>query len=302
MSFFDCHVHSYYSPLDALNSPTELVLKSKEIGLEGFVLTDHGVMQGHRELIRAGKEHGVNIGCGIEAYFSGSDDRFDRRAKAKRQEGESIYNHIILIAKNDNGLKNLYAMQEKAFMESFYQKPQIDFELLAEYGDDIIVSSACVSGLVSKAFINNDHDKAYSWANRFKERFADDWYIELQVHNNDIFPGLNEMLLKLADDLSIKPILTTDTHFADEKDRWIEDALLILNTNPKKNPEFEYSKMESMSLMEKFNFMYPDRQMTFEKIDVFLQSYETLHQEMSRRGIDRKDIFENTLEIAEKIK
>lgn len=301
MDFFDMHCHSFYSPMDGLDSPDTLVKRGKEIGLAGLSITDHGVCSSHREMLKAGIENDFKIALGLEGYFSGSDDRFDRRSKAKRQDGDSVYNHIIIIAKNDNGLKNLYAMQEKAYMESFYQKSIIDFELLSEYGDDLIISSACVSGLIARNLINDNEEKAIYWARRFKDRFEGDFYIELQSHNDDISAGLNQKLLDLADTQGIKSIISTDTHFANPEDKWIEDALLILNTNPKKNPEFDYTKMEKMSIMEKYNYIYPDRQMTFEKINVFLQNYETLNEEMLRRGYNRPDLFSNTIEVADKI-
>lgn len=301
MDFFDMHCHSFYSPMDGLDSPDTLVKRGKEIGLAGLSITDHGVCSSHREMLKAGIEHDFPIALGLEGYFSGSDDRFDRRSKAKRQDGDSVYNHIIIIAKNDNGLKNLYAMQEKAYMESFYQKSIIDLELLSEYGDDLIISSACVSGLIARNLINDNEEKAIYWARRFKDRFEGDFYIELQSHNDDISAGLNQKLLDLADTQGIKPIISTDTHFANPEDKWIEDALLILNTNPKKNPDFDYTKMEKMNIMEKYNYIYPERQMTFEKIDVFLQNYETLNKEMLRRGYDRQDLFSNTIEVANKI-
>lgn len=291
-----------FSPLDGLDSPNTMVKQAKDIGLSGLTITDHGVCSSHREILKAGIEHDFKIALGLEGYFSGSDDRFDRRSKAKRQDGDSVYNHIIIIAKNDNGLRNLYAMQEKAYMESFYQKSIIDFELLSEYGEDLIISSACVSGLIARNLINDNEEKAIEWARRFKDRFQEDFYIELQVHNNDISPGLNEKLLKVADDNGIKAIVTTDTHFAKEEDKWIEDALLILSTKPKANPNFEYSKMEKMNIFEKYDYMYPERTMTFEKIDLFLQNHETLSQKMEATGIYRKDIFSNTLEIEAKIK
>ena len=108
-------------------------------------------------------------------------------------------------------------------------------------------------------------------------------------------------MLALADQYEIKPIITGDCHFSDPDVRWIEEALLILNTNPKKNPDADLSKIDKMDIWEKFNYLYPNRQMTFEHIDVFLQSPMTLHDKMVRQGIERTDIFTNTMEIADKV-
>lgn len=252
-------------------------------------------------MLKAGIEHDFPIILGCEIYMSGTDDRFDRRSKAKRQDGEDIYNHLIVIAKNDDGLKNLQRMMAEAWTESYYHKPICDFELLSKYGDGLIVSSACVSGLIAKNLINGNPGKAMWWAKRFKDRFGDDFYIELQTHSDDFSPWLNQRLLNLAGYLGIKPIITTDTHFAREEDKWIEDALLILNTKPKKIGEVDYDHMAGLDFMEKYNYLYPNRSMSFEKIDLFLQSGLTLHQQILKRGIDRPDMFVNTLEILDKL-
>ena len=301
MRFFDCHCHSSYSLLDGLNSPEELVVRGKEIGLDGLNLTDHGTLAGHRDMLRAGIKHDFPIALGVEAYFSGSNDRFNRMSKAKRQDGEDVYNHLILIAKNDNGLQNIQRIQAAGWTESFYQKCIIDMDLLEQFREDIIITSACVSGLVAKNIVNGELEKSINWALEFKRVFNDDFYIEIQDHNNDISEGLNEALLGVADQCGIKPIITTDTHFADPADRWIEDAMLIINTNPKKNPDIEMSKMEKMDFMEKYNYLYPERTMTFEHIDLYLQNGVTLFDKMKKRGIDREDIYANTIEIMEKI-
>lgn len=299
--FVDFHCHSAFSPLDGLDTPDELVKRAKEIGLTALSITDHGTSVAHREMIKAGIKHDFPIILGVEAYFSGSDDRFDRRSKAKRQDGEDIYNHIILIAKNDRGLRNLNRMMSKAWNESYYNKPMIDFELLSEYGEDIIVSSACVSGLIARNLINGNPEKAYWWAKRFKNRFGDDFVIELQTHNDDFSPWLNQRLLNMADYLGIKAIVTTDTHFAREEDRWIEDALLILNTNPKKIETIDYDHMAKLDFMDKYNYLYPDRSMSFEKIDLFLQNGLTLHQQFLKHGIDRTDLITNTIDLFERM-
>ncbi len=304
LPYFECHCHSNNSLLDGLDTPWDLVKRAKEIGLEGLTITDHGTLSAHREMLKAGIEQDFKIALGLEAYFSGTDDRFDRRAKNKRAEGEDVYNHLIIIAKNDKGLRNLQTMQSKAWTESYYNKPMIDFNLLSEYGDELIVTSACVSGLVSRALINGDQEKAEGWATRFKDRFAGDFYIEIQEHNNDIMPesaGLNEKLLDVADRLDIKPIMTCDAHFAREEDRWIEDALLILNTGVKKDPGADLSKANKMDFLDRYNYLYPGRTMSFQDIDVYLQNGQTLHDKMVKRGIDRTDIYTNTVEILEKI-
>lgn len=299
IDFVDLHCHSHYSPLDGLDTPEDLVKRAKEIGLKALSITDHGTLAGSRDMLKAGIKHDFPVLLGVEAYQAGSDNRFDRIKKADRKEGEDAYNHLILIAKNDNGLRNIQTIQSLAWTESYYGKPLLDFDLVSEYGDDIIVSSACVSGLVARSLINGDEERAEYWAKKFHDRFGDNYFVELQTHNNDISAGLNNKLLDLADRLGIKPIITTDTHFAREEDKWIEDALLILNTMPKNIAQIDYGHMAKLEFMDKYNYLYPERQMTFEKIDVFLQNGETLHEKMKKQGIDRTDIYENTVAILE---
>lgn len=305
MKFFDCHCHTWYSPLDGLDSPDTLVRRAKELGLVGISDTDHGTLSGTREMLKAGIEHDFPVALGVEAYLSTSNDRFDRRERSKRSDGNGLYHHLILIAKNDNGLRNLQRVMSHAWTESYVNKyPIIDLKLLAGNHEDLIVTSACVSGPISKNFQLGNEDKAIWWTNELKEMFKDDFYIELQTHNNNIVPGLNEYLLKVADSNGIKPIVTTDTHFARKEDAWIEDALLILNTGVK--PKFEDGKTRADSMLiadfiERYNYLYPDRQMSFQDINVFLQTGLELHQQLVQTSIDRPDLINNTLEIAGKL-
>lgn len=302
MDFFDCHCHSHFSLLDGLDSPGTLVKRAKEIGLSGLSLTDHGSLSGHRDMLKAGIEHDFKIALGVEAYLSTSNDRFDRRSKSRREDGNGVYHHLIILAKNDRGLQNLQNIMSLAWTESFVERwPIIDLELLGQYKDDLIVTSACVSGPISKNFELGHIDRAIKWALDLKGMFGDDFYIELQDHNDSITAGLNGFLLNTADKHEIKSIITTDTHFARAEDRWIEDALLILNTGLKPRKDADLSKSMKMDFMERYNYLYPGRVMSFEKIDVFLQTAPQLHAKMEKHGIYRTDIYTNTMEILDKI-
>ncbi|ASZ74915.1 DNA polymerase III alpha subunit [Rhodococcus phage Trina] len=302
MEYTELHLHTQYSILDGLSTPREYCERAKELGIENLAITDHSTMTGHIDMLKACIEFNIKAILGVEAHYSASTDgRFDRRSKAKRQEGEDMYNHLILLAKNENGLKNLHKIEESAWTEGFYGKPRCDWELLDQFGDDLIITSACVSGLIARNLINDREDEALMWLNKFKDRFGEDFYVEIQEHNEQISKNLNHRLLDIADNNNVKTIITSDCHFHSPEVRWIEEALLILNTNPKKNPDADLSKARKMDLMDRFNYLYPERQMTFEHIDVYLQSAETLHQKMQKQGIDRTDIFSNTMEIASKI-
>ena len=179
MEYTECHLHTQYSILDGLSTPQEYCKRANELGIKNLAFTDHSTMAGHHDALTACIEHNIKALLGVEAHISPTD-RFDKRSKAKRQEGEDVYNHIILIAKNDNGLVNLHKIEEAAWTEGFYGKPLCDFELLDLYGDDIIVTSACVSGLIARNLINDKTDVAVEWIEKFKERFGSDFYIEIQ--------------------------------------------------------------------------------------------------------------------------
>src|SRR5687768_101480 len=130
------HCHSEYSPLDGYCSTDELASRAVELNMPAASITDHGTMAGHRSFQRSAKKFGIKPVLGEELYYS-ETDRFDRRTKASRQDGTSTYVHLIALAMNDNGLKNLQAIDREAWL-AFYNKPRMDWELLEAYNEDII--------------------------------------------------------------------------------------------------------------------------------------------------------------------
>jgi DNA polymerase-3 subunit alpha len=297
-SYVELHLHSHYSALDGLNTPTEYMKRASEIGMTHLSLTDHGTLAGHREFQLAAKAAGIVPILGVEAYIT--DDRFDRRSTASRQDGTSIYNHIILLAQNENGLSNLNKLNQRAFTEGFYYKPRMDFELLEEYADDLIVTSACMGGLLSKAIEREDPAKAEEYARKLAEIAPGRFYVELQGHNPIT---LNHELLRIADKLDLPVVATSDCHYARKEDLWIEEALLILSTSPKPLPKslFDIDKARKMDFLERYNYMYPDRTMTFEKIEIFLHAAQEHRLAFAKQDIDREDLYQNTIKIAESI-
>ena len=291
------HVHSHYSLMDGLCSPHELMQAAKNLGHTALAITDHGTLSSHRDMQKAGRELGVKPILGLEAYIS-ETDRFDKRDIKNRDDNTQVYNHIILLAKNQTGLRNLQTMSEIAWTEGFYRKPRIDMELLAEYGEGIIVLSGCLNGLISKAIERGDMAKAESIAKWFKDRFGDDFYIEVQPHNPI---EINKPLLDIADKLNIKPVTTSDCHFATSSQRALEEVLLILSTKPNVNREFNYDNTKKMTMFERLNSIYPDRPISFQDIDVYLQNRSEAQEWYNNSGISRTDIYDNTLEIADKI-
>jgi len=284
--------------MDGLNTPHELLEAAKKAGQNSLAITDHGTLSSHRDMQIAAKELGMKPILGLEAYISATD-RFDKRAVSKREDNTSLYNHIILLAKDDLGLKNLQKLSQIAWTEGYYHKPRIDIDALWEFGDGIIVVSGCMNGLISKAIERGDNDKAREYVKMFKNRFGKDFYIEVQAHNPD---SLNSALLALADEFGVKPVATGDCHFAKKEERDLEELLLILSTKPTENKEADYASSRKFSnIIDRFDYIYPNRPISFADINVYIQSYDEIRMDFEKAGITRTDIYESSVEIADKI-
>ena len=296
MSFTHLHVHSYYSLMDGLNSPAELVKAAKDAGQTALAITDHGTLSSHREMQIACKDQGIKPILGVEAYISPTD-RFDRSSKTDKSI--QAYNHIILLAKNKKGLENINILQELAWNEGFYHKPRIDREVLKEYAEGIIVLSGCLNGLISKAIEKGEFSEAKLILKDFQKTFGDDFYIEVQSHNPE---EINSKLLELADELKIKAVATGDAHFAKEEDRVLEEAMLILSTSPKmdKDADFDMSR-QIKDVNDRLNYLYPDRRISFQNYNLFIQTREEIQADFNKSNITRTDIYDNTMEIANKV-
>ena len=296
--FVHLHCHSHYSLMDGLNTPYELLEAAKDQGQTSLAITDHGSLAAHRDMQIAAKRLGVKPILGLEAYISPTD-RFDKRSVSKREDNVSLYNHIILLAKNDEGLKNLQKLSQIAWTEGYYHKPRIDMEVLWEFGNGIIVISGCMNGLISKAIERDELEKAKDLVKAFKQRFGEDFYIEVQSHNPK---ELNSKLFELADEFGVKPVATGDCHFAKKEERDLEELLLILSTKPSQNKEADYSSgRQRSSVLDRFDHLYPNRPISFADINVYIQSYSEIKLDFEKAGITREDIYESTLEIDNKI-
>jgi len=294
--FTHLHVHSYYSLMDGLNSPKELCQAALDAGQTAIAITDHGTLSSHRDMQIAAKELGIKPILGVEAYISPTD-RFDRSSKTDKSI--QAYNHIILLAKNKKGLENINTLQELAWNEGFYHKPRIDREVLNEYKEGIIVLSGCLNGLISKCIEKGEFKEAKIILQDFKKNFAEDFYIEVQSHNPQ---EINSKLLELADELKIKAVATGDAHFAKEEDRILEEALLILSTSPKADKDTDFDMSRNIKdMLDRFNYLYPDRRISFQDYNLFIQSRSEIEADFNKAGINRTDIYENTMEIANKI-
>ena len=299
MTYVPLHVHTHYSLMDGVATPEEYAKRAAEIGLSAIAITDHGVLSGHRPMYRAAKANGIKPILGIEGYITA--DRFDNRDKSERTDPlDMVYNHIVLLAKNDKGLENLNKLNELAWTEGYYRKPRIDFEILSKYKEGVIVLSACMSGLLAKAIEHKEYAAAKKHMTWFKETFGDDFYVEVMPHNS---AELNKELLEMADTYDVKPVVTPDCHHSDKSQKVIQEMMLLLNTHAKLNKEATFDKASKIEdPMKRLDYLYgEDRMMSFRSFDIHLLSYEEIKSAMQQQGIKREDIYENTVEISNKV-
>jgi DNA polymerase-3 subunit alpha len=300
MGYVGLHVHTHYSLFDGIATPQEYVDRASELGMSAIAITDHGSLSGHREMYRAAKEKGIKPILGVEGYIT--EDRFDRRDKDERTGPlDLVYNHLVLLAKNPKGLENLNKLNEIAWTEGFFKKPRIDWKVLEQYKEGIVVTSGCLSGVLAKAIEAGNLAFAKTHIKWCKDTFGDDYYLEVMPHNP---PEMNKTILELADEFNIKPVVTPDCHHSGPEQKEIQELKLILNTYSNKvEKDATYDKSKKFdNLMDRLDYLYgADRQMSFNKFDIHLLSNEEMRSAMESQGIDRDDMYENTLEIANKI-
>jgi DNA polymerase-3 subunit alpha len=284
---------------DGIATPEEYVDRAVDLGMTAIAITDHGTLSGHRELHRIAKAKGIKPILGVEGYMCA--DRFDTRDKSERDgELDLVYNHIVLLAKNQIGLENLNKINEIAWTEGYFKKPRFDFEVLEKYSEGIIVTSACPSSVLVKALENNEFAIAKDYIKWFKRVFKEDYYIEVMPHNES---EINKQLIALADEFGVQVVVTPDCHHSSTDQKEIQEFKLLLNTHVKIDKEHTFEKSKKHTdMMERLDYLYGhDRQITFNKFDIHLLSYEEMKSAMEAQGIDRPDIYANTLSIAEKV-
>lgn len=224
------HIHSEYSLLDGMIRVGDLVKYAQENNLPAIAITDHGVMYSAVEFYELAEHAGINPLIGCEFYVNTGD------IHVHDSNNNPLY-HLILIAKDNKGYKNLIKLVSTAWCEGFYYKPRINFELLKEYHEGLICASACLGGEVLQHLLKNEYDQAKEVAKRYQDLFGDDYYIELQDHNMEEQKRTNPDLMKIAKELGIKMIITNDSHYLKKEDADAQDTLLCLQTNANKDDE-----------------------------------------------------------------
>jgi DNA polymerase-3 subunit alpha len=299
MNYVGLHVHTHYSLMDGVATPQEYVDRAVELGMPAIAITDHGTLSGHREMYRAAKEAGIKPILGVEGYMT--TDMADKRAKADRTDPlDQNYHHIVLLAKNQQGLENLNKINEIAWTDGFFSKPRFDFATLEKYKEGIIVTSACLSGWIAKAVELDELATAKKHIQWFKDTFKDDYYIEVMPHNPE---KVNKGLIDLAKSMGVKIVVTPDCHHSDTSQKEIQELMLILNTHAKLQKDVSYDKSKKhKDMMDRLDYLYgADRQMSFRSFDIHLLSYEEMKDAMAKQGIDNEEMFTSTIDIYDKV-
>ena len=228
--FVHLHLHTDYSLLDGEGKVDAYVSRAKELGMTAMAITDHGTMAGLVTGFDACEKAGIKFIAGCEFYVA----PFGRKMSDKKFErGEKAYNHLIVLAKNEDGYKNMCYLMTHAWEDGYYRKPRIDFDILKEHHDGLVVLTACVAGAVPSAIAEGNMDKARKIASEYKEVFGDDYYLEIQNHNLEAERLVRLGSMQLSKELGIKLVATNDCHYVKLEDKEAHDWLLCMDTDKK---------------------------------------------------------------------
>lgn len=268
-NFVHLHVHSTYSVLDGACHVDRLVDRVKELGMPACAITDHGNMFGVKHFYDTCRKQGIKPILGCEAYVA-TEPHTERNNRSG--------NHLIILAKNLTGYKNLVKLASLAYTEGFYYRPRIDKELLEKYHEGLIVSSACLAGEIPRYITTGHIKEAEASALWFKKRFGDDFYLEMMLHkagdpsvdaailrgiNQDVYENQlvsNREIMKIGAKLGIKVIATNDVHFLMQDDAEAHDVLLCVNTGKKisETARLRYTRQEWLKSQDEMAAIFPD--------------------------------------------
>ncbi|QSH93498.1 DNA polymerase III subunit alpha [Treponema phagedenis] len=269
MDFVHLHVHSDYSLLDGASSIQKLVSTAKKLGQPALALTDHGNMFGVLRFQEECKKQEIKPLIGCELYVA-AKSRFDRN---KQINGRNYY-HLILIAKNEIGYRNLIVLSSKAYTEGMYYKPRIDDELLQAHSEGLICLSACLAGQLPYLLLNGRKEEAEAHVRKYLDIFGDNYFIEVQNHGLAEQKKVTPLLIEMARKLGIPMVLTNDVHYAEQKDSVAQDILLCIGM---KKVRTDTNRMK------------------FETDQFYLKSAE----EMAKLFPEYPEMMSNTLRIAD---
>jgi DNA polymerase-3 subunit alpha len=270
VSFVHLHCHSEYSLLDGANRIDDLINRALEFEQPALAITDHGNLHGAWEFQEKAKKAGIKPIIGMEAYVAPRDRRARDRVGGDR--GKPYY-HLVLLAQNTTGYRNLVKLSSLAYTEGFYAKPRMDRELLAKYSEGIVVSSACMAGEIAHHLLSDEYDQARATASWYADVFKDRYYLEVQAHTSDNQDVLNRRVFQLAEELNLPVLATNDAHFLRREDHAAHDVLLCIGLGK------DFSETNRMRYDEGLYFKSAN--------------------EIASAFPGRNDVLENTLRIAE---
>ena len=271
MSFVHLHTHSEYSLLDGANRISDLVRKATEFEMPALALTDHGCLFGAWTFHKAAKKAGIKPILGMEAYVAPGD----RRDRSRSARGEKAYYHLVLLARDMEGYRNLVKLSSIGYTEGFYHRPRVDREVLAQHSGGLIVSSACMAGEVARHLLAGDREGAREAAQWYANVFDGRYYLEVQAHDSEGQAKLNREVFSLADELGVPVVATNDAHFLTVGDHDAHDVLLCIGLGKDR---------------EDPNRMRYDEGLYFKSA-----------AEIAERFPDRPDVVDNTLAIADQV-
>lgn len=267
MQFCHLHTHTEYSLLDGEASIKKLVARVKELGMDSCAITDHGSMYGVVDFYREAKAQGIHPVIGCEVYMA-PRSRFD-----KVHDIDNKTSHLILLAENQRGYKNLIKLVSAGYIDGFYYKPRIDFEMLKEHSEGIIALSACIAGEVPKALLRGDYDEAKKIALKYAEILGkDNYFLEIQDHGLSEQKRIIPDMLRLSEETGIGLVATNDIHYLKKEDAKYQDVLMCIQME-KKVDDPDRMKFET----EEFYIKSPEEMMSlFEYVPQAIENTEKI--------------------------
>ena len=267
MQFCHLHTHTEYSLLDGEASIKKLVARVKELGMDSCAITDHGSMYGVVDFYREAKSQGIHPVIGCEVYMA-PRSRFD-----KVHDIDNKTSHLILLAENQRGYKNLIKLVSAGYIDGFYYKPRIDFEMLKEHSEGIIALSACIAGEVPKALLRGDYDEAKKIALKYAEVLGkDNYFLEIQDHGLSEQKRIIPDMLRLSEETGIGLVATNDIHYLKKEDAKYQDVLMCIQME-KKVDDPDRMKFET----EEFYIKSPEEMMSlFEYVPQAIENTEKI--------------------------
>jgi DNA polymerase-3 subunit alpha len=236
------HNHSEFSALDGFSTVSEIANRVQEIGAPGAFITDHGVIAGWRPFSKAMEGRGLIPGFGIEAYQAATH----RIARPESKKKSRDQHHLVLLAKDSRGVENLMRINDEANRTGFYFVPRVDWEILEKYKEGVVVTSACLSGLVAKGINNDDKSDLY----RYLDIFGDDFYIELHTYDDPYQREINKELVLIAQEHGVPMIYANDAHYACSSDYTHHEIMLCMQTGAKITDEKRMSHPPCLYIMD----------------------------------------------------